>query len=196
MYDQLRSEYESVKRSAIQPATNFYSRNEPDLFSNQANILDRREAVRKGNYFSLKVAERQYTSIYVDSRILFHEILIIILQNTKEKSHTENNTFGAKIFDICCYNETELRLIPFLFQLKYFQNQLTYFLQIGGFSLLKLQDQRRIYGQQDRIVQTLVVLLTSLSHRQNKLLCQLMLWTEGLVLTPCLELELATPQRL
>lgn len=175
MYDQLRSEYESVKRSAIQPATNFYSRNEPDLFSNQANILDRREAVRKGNYFSLKVAERQYTSIYVDSRILFHEILIIILQNTKEKSHTENNTFGAKFFDICCYNETELRLIPFLFQLKYFQNQLTYFLQIGGFSLLKLQDQRRIYGQQDRIVQTLVVLLTSLSHRQNKLLCQLML---------------------
>ncbi|ONI12305.1 hypothetical protein PRUPE_4G156500 [Prunus persica] len=48
MYDQLRSEYESVKRSALQPATNFYSRNEPDLFSNQANILDNREAVRKG----------------------------------------------------------------------------------------------------------------------------------------------------
>lgn len=47
MYDQLRSEYESVKRSSIQPATNFYSRNEPDLFSNQANILDCREAVRK-----------------------------------------------------------------------------------------------------------------------------------------------------
>ncbi|KAH0986461.1 hypothetical protein GBA52_013638 [Prunus armeniaca] len=47
MYDQLRSEYESVKRSALQPATNFYSRNEPDLFSNQANILDNREAVRK-----------------------------------------------------------------------------------------------------------------------------------------------------
>ncbi|XP_048441706.1 E3 ubiquitin-protein ligase CCNB1IP1 homolog isoform X3 [Pyrus x bretschneideri] len=49
MYDQLRSEYESVKRSAIQPSTNFFSRNEPDIFSNQANIMmDNREAVRKG----------------------------------------------------------------------------------------------------------------------------------------------------
>ncbi|CAN6694108.1 unnamed protein product [Malus baccata var. baccata] len=48
MYDQLRSEYESVKRSAIQPSTNFFSRNEPDIFSNQANIMmDNREAVRK-----------------------------------------------------------------------------------------------------------------------------------------------------
>lgn len=82
------------------------------------------------------------------------------------------------------------------FQLKYFQNQLTHFLQIGAFLLLKLQGQKRIYGQQDRIVQTLVVLLTSLSHRQNSLLCQLMLLTEGLVLTPCLDLELATPHRL
>ncbi|TQD76987.1 hypothetical protein C1H46_037487 [Malus baccata] len=48
MYDQLRSEYESVKRSAIQPSTNFFSRNEPDIFSNQANIMmDNREPVRK-----------------------------------------------------------------------------------------------------------------------------------------------------
>ncbi|KAM1057749.1 hypothetical protein COP1_031075 [Malus domestica] len=48
MYDQLRSEYESVKRSAIQPSTNFFSRKEPDIFSNQANIMmDNREAVRK-----------------------------------------------------------------------------------------------------------------------------------------------------
>uniref|UniRef100_A0A6N2LI90 RING-type domain-containing protein n=1 Tax=Salix viminalis TaxID=40686 RepID=A0A6N2LI90_SALVM len=31
MYDQLRSEYESNKRSAIQPANNFFSRNDPDL---------------------------------------------------------------------------------------------------------------------------------------------------------------------
>ncbi|KAI7753234.1 hypothetical protein M8C21_015627 [Ambrosia artemisiifolia] len=34
MYDQLRSEYESVKRSAIQPANNFYSRADHDLFAN------------------------------------------------------------------------------------------------------------------------------------------------------------------
>nr|XP_015899255.2 E3 ubiquitin-protein ligase CCNB1IP1 homolog isoform X1 [Ziziphus jujuba var. spinosa]XP_024935271.2 E3 ubiquitin-protein ligase CCNB1IP1 homolog isoform X1 [Ziziphus jujuba var. spinosa] len=47
MYDQLRSEYESVKRSAIQPANNFYSRNEPDLFSNPSNMMDNRESVRK-----------------------------------------------------------------------------------------------------------------------------------------------------
>lgn len=49
MYDQLRSEFESIKRSAIQPASNFYSRNEPDLFSNPANMMDNREPIRKGN---------------------------------------------------------------------------------------------------------------------------------------------------
>ncbi|GAU46849.1 hypothetical protein TSUD_241590 [Trifolium subterraneum] len=38
----------SVKRSAIQPASNFYSRNECDLFSNPPNILDERETGRKG----------------------------------------------------------------------------------------------------------------------------------------------------
>ncbi|KAK4255954.1 hypothetical protein QN277_008879 [Acacia crassicarpa] len=48
MYDQLRGEYESSKRSAIQPASNFYSRNETDLFSNPPNIMDERETGRKG----------------------------------------------------------------------------------------------------------------------------------------------------
>ncbi|KAB2059629.1 hypothetical protein E1A91_A11G322100v1 [Gossypium mustelinum] len=48
MYDQLRSEYESLKRSAIQPSKNFYARNEPDLFSNPAaNVVDSREPIRK-----------------------------------------------------------------------------------------------------------------------------------------------------
>ncbi|KAJ7948804.1 E3 ubiquitin-protein ligase CCNB1IP1 [Quillaja saponaria] len=47
MYDQLRSDYESMKRSAIQPANNFYCRNEPDLFCNPANMLDDRETGRK-----------------------------------------------------------------------------------------------------------------------------------------------------
>lgn len=47
MYDQLRSEYESTKRSAIQPAGNFYPRNEPDLFSNPANMMDNRDPTRK-----------------------------------------------------------------------------------------------------------------------------------------------------
>lgn len=48
MYDQLRNEFDSVKRSAIQPASNFYSRNEHDLFSNPPNIMDERETGRKG----------------------------------------------------------------------------------------------------------------------------------------------------
>ncbi|KAK9269551.1 hypothetical protein L1049_001327 [Liquidambar formosana] len=43
MYDQLRTEYESMKRSAIQPAGNFYSRAEPDLFSNPVNMMDNRD---------------------------------------------------------------------------------------------------------------------------------------------------------
>ncbi|KAJ6416917.1 hypothetical protein OIU84_002743 [Salix udensis] len=49
MYDQLRSEYESNKRSAIQPANNFFSRNDPDLFSNPAaTMMDNRDPIRKG----------------------------------------------------------------------------------------------------------------------------------------------------
>lgn len=55
MYDQLRSEYESTKRSAIQPAGNFYPRNEPDLFSNPANVMDNRDPTRKGNLFFLLI---------------------------------------------------------------------------------------------------------------------------------------------
>ncbi|XVE63303.1 hypothetical protein DITRI_Ditri07aG0009200 [Diplodiscus trichospermus] len=48
MYDQLRSVYESMKRSAIQPAKNFYARNEPDLFSNPAaNMMDSRDPIRR-----------------------------------------------------------------------------------------------------------------------------------------------------
>ncbi|XP_052734569.1 E3 ubiquitin-protein ligase CCNB1IP1 homolog isoform X5 [Vigna angularis] len=48
MYDQLRNEFDSVKRSAIQPANNYYSRNEHDLFSNPPNMIDDREIGRKG----------------------------------------------------------------------------------------------------------------------------------------------------
>ncbi|KAM7498575.1 hypothetical protein LguiA_022989 [Lonicera macranthoides] len=47
MYDQLRSEYESVKRSAIQPANNFFNRAEPDLFATPANMMDNRDTLRK-----------------------------------------------------------------------------------------------------------------------------------------------------
>ncbi|CAN4076173.1 unnamed protein product [Withania somnifera] len=47
MYDQLRNEYDAVKRTAIQPS-NFFSRPEPDLFANPANMMDSRDNMRKG----------------------------------------------------------------------------------------------------------------------------------------------------
>ncbi|GFQ06411.1 E3 ubiquitin-protein ligase ccnb1ip1 homolog [Phtheirospermum japonicum] len=48
MYDQARNEIESLKRSAIQPANHFFSRPEPDLFSNPAaSRLDNRDSIRK-----------------------------------------------------------------------------------------------------------------------------------------------------
>lgn len=47
MYDQLRNEYESLKRSAIQPANSFF-RNEPDIFSNPTtNMMENRDPIRK-----------------------------------------------------------------------------------------------------------------------------------------------------
>lgn len=50
MYDQLRSEYDSVKRTAIQPARNFYSRPEPDFFGNTSNLdmMGSGDPIRKG----------------------------------------------------------------------------------------------------------------------------------------------------
>ncbi|KAK9132312.1 hypothetical protein Scep_011840 [Stephania cephalantha] len=42
MYDQLRSECESMKRSAIQPS-NLFSRPEPGLFSSHADMMDNRD---------------------------------------------------------------------------------------------------------------------------------------------------------
>ncbi|KAK6134445.1 hypothetical protein DH2020_031810 [Rehmannia glutinosa] len=47
MYDQARNEIESLKRSAIQPANHFFSRQEPDLFSNPATRMDNRDSIRK-----------------------------------------------------------------------------------------------------------------------------------------------------
>jgi len=52
MYDRLRSEYESVKRSAIQPVSNFFPRTEPDLFSSMPNMMDGRDPLRQGNWRS------------------------------------------------------------------------------------------------------------------------------------------------
>ncbi|KAK4487703.1 hypothetical protein RD792_005634 [Penstemon davidsonii] len=46
MYDEARNEIESLKRSAIQPANHFFSRPEPDLFSNPIR-LDNRDPIRQ-----------------------------------------------------------------------------------------------------------------------------------------------------
>ncbi|XP_057766372.1 E3 ubiquitin-protein ligase CCNB1IP1 homolog isoform X2 [Salvia miltiorrhiza] len=48
MYDEARNEIESLKRSAIQPANNFFSRTETDLFSDPARRLDNRDSIRTG----------------------------------------------------------------------------------------------------------------------------------------------------
>jgi E3 ubiquitin-protein ligase CCNP1IP1 len=61
MYDQLRNEYDSMKRSAIQPANNFFSRNEPDLFSNHAaTMMDNRNPIWKGKGFHFKMTIGQH----------------------------------------------------------------------------------------------------------------------------------------
>ncbi|KAL0353866.1 UNVERIFIED_CONTAM: E3 ubiquitin-protein ligase CCNB1IP1 [Sesamum angustifolium] len=47
IYDQARNEIESLKRSAIHPANNFFSRPEPDLFSDPATRMDNKDPIRK-----------------------------------------------------------------------------------------------------------------------------------------------------
>ncbi|WOL08152.1 receptor kinase-like protein Xa21 [Canna indica] len=50
MYDKLRNDYESVKRSTIKP-TNFFPRAEPNLFSisSMATMMDARDTIGQGN---------------------------------------------------------------------------------------------------------------------------------------------------
>lgn len=56
MYDQLRTEYESAKRSTTAPANNFYSGVDRDLFSNSGNVMmDGRDTVRKGRVILFKI---------------------------------------------------------------------------------------------------------------------------------------------
>lgn len=67
MYDQLRSEYESVKRSAVQPVGNFFSRTEPDLFSGVGNVVDSRDRLKQvsgmGNMMDSRDCLRQDRSV-------------------------------------------------------------------------------------------------------------------------------------
>jgi hypothetical protein len=49
MYDKLRTEYDSLKRSAIQPANNLFPRAQQDLFSGMPNMMDNSNTLRQGN---------------------------------------------------------------------------------------------------------------------------------------------------
>ncbi|XP_062232920.1 E3 ubiquitin-protein ligase CCNB1IP1 homolog isoform X3 [Phragmites australis] len=48
MYDKLRTEYNSLKRSAIQPANNLFPRAQPDLFTGMPNMIDSSNHPRQG----------------------------------------------------------------------------------------------------------------------------------------------------
>ncbi|KAK3133910.1 hypothetical protein QOZ80_6AG0542650 [Eleusine coracana subsp. coracana] len=48
MYDKLRTEYDSLKRLAIQPANNLFPRAQPDLFAGMPNIMDNSNHLRQG----------------------------------------------------------------------------------------------------------------------------------------------------
>ncbi|XP_026390223.1 E3 ubiquitin-protein ligase CCNB1IP1 homolog isoform X1 [Papaver somniferum] len=57
MYDQLRSEYDATKRSAIQPANDIFSRAETDLFASPANMMDNRDPLRQARSRSVLTPE-------------------------------------------------------------------------------------------------------------------------------------------
>ncbi|RZC46756.1 hypothetical protein C5167_039701 [Papaver somniferum] len=57
MYDQLRSEYDAIKRSAIQPANDIFSRAETDLFASPANMMDNRDPLRQARSRSVLTPE-------------------------------------------------------------------------------------------------------------------------------------------
>lgn len=54
MYDLVRTEVESLKRSAVQPVNHSFSIHEPDLFSNPETRMDNRDSIRKGNMLCSK----------------------------------------------------------------------------------------------------------------------------------------------
>ena len=154
MYDQLRSEYDSVKRSAIQPANHLYSRTEPDLFSNPNNLMDNHNTLRKGNIIPKLVTFFVLWSFFSvrHLRVSLHFLITL----PKEK-------------------------------------QLTYLLQVGCVSLLKLQGQGRIFGLQGKTVPILEEVLTfQLIHHQGEHQFPWILETEGLAAILPLEQEILT----
>ncbi|GJM98199.1 hypothetical protein PR202_ga15186 [Eleusine coracana subsp. coracana] len=59
MYDKLRTEYDSLKRSAIQPANNLFPRAKPDLFAGMPNIMDNSNHLRQGMVFTPETPGRR-----------------------------------------------------------------------------------------------------------------------------------------
>jgi hypothetical protein len=80
MYDQLRNEYESVKRSALQPANNYLARPQPDLFAGMPNVMDGGDHLRQGN---LKLLCTQFDLFFIMSLILviYHYIFCSVRTN-------------------------------------------------------------------------------------------------------------------
>ncbi|CAL5055411.1 unnamed protein product [Urochloa decumbens] len=52
MYDKLRTEYDSLKRSAIQPTNNLFPRAQQDLFAGMPNTMDNSNPLRQGLVFT------------------------------------------------------------------------------------------------------------------------------------------------
>jgi E3 ubiquitin-protein ligase CCNP1IP1 len=84
MYDQLRNEYESLKRSALQPANNYLARPQPDLFAGMPNMMDGGNHLRQGN---LKLLCTQFP-LFIMSLILaislhfccLHKLLLLCIK--------------------------------------------------------------------------------------------------------------------
>jgi hypothetical protein len=77
MYDQLRSEYELAKRSAIQPTNNYYlGRPQPELFSGIPNIMNGGDHLRQG--ISDRKTQLIFSTFYSLSLILGVESVICI----------------------------------------------------------------------------------------------------------------------
>ncbi|CAN6201361.1 unnamed protein product [Urochloa humidicola] len=59
MYDKLRTEYDSLKRSAIQPANNLFPRAQQDLFGAMPNMMDNSNPLRQGLVYTPDTPERR-----------------------------------------------------------------------------------------------------------------------------------------
>lgn len=86
MYDQLRNEYESLKRSAHQPANNYLARPQPELFAGMPNMMDGGNHLRQGNLqllctqfalliMSLILAIYHYNALFAQTTLVMHQSL-------------------------------------------------------------------------------------------------------------------------